>query len=230
MDSNKVKGIFDHISEKYDRTNFVISLGLEAYWRKKFRTFIKPHYKKILDACCGTGRSTFSIWVSTNKLSTIYGIDLSKKMLDIARIKYLPYLENLFFKPMDASNLDFDNNFFDAVTIVFGIRNITNRKKALKEFYRVAKNGGKIICMEFGTPEKGLLSFFYNIYLKYILVNLGTLLTRKRSAYKYLVKTIKNFPSPEKFAGLMAECGWEDIEIHEMNFGICNIFIGYKAK
>ncbi|MGM0368134.1 MAG: ubiquinone/menaquinone biosynthesis methyltransferase [Actinomycetota bacterium] len=227
MDSKETKAIFGLISKKYDLTNLTISLGLEFYWRKKFREFIDCGDRKILDACCGTGNSTFGVWQG-NEHCKVYGIDFSKEMLAIARDKYKKFGRNLLFQYADATKLGFGDEYFDAVTIVFGIRNITDRKKALGEFYRVTKSGGKIVCMEFGIPENKGISLFYNFYLNFVLVNLGGLITGKRKAYRYLAESIRSFPVPEKFIGLMSESGWKDVSVLKLNFGICNIYAGYK--
>jgi len=228
MNQQHTVRLFDQISSNYDRANLFISLGLELYWRKRLNGFIKFHDRKILDACCGTGSSSYSVWNASGRQSIVYGIDFSTSMLQEAKRKYAGHKQNLIFLHSDVCSLEFEDNFFDAVTIVFGIRNIAERKKALAEFYRVTKPGGKLLCMEFGYPDKKLISFFYTLYLKFVVVNLGGFISKRKAAYRYLVRSIQNFPSAREFGRLIEQAGYNYLDIVTLTSGVCNIYIAYK--
>ncbi len=226
MDKDRVRDLFDSISKKYDITNFIISLGLESVWRRQFLKKINSSDNKILDICCGTGTSTYQIWLKARR-ARVSGVDFSDGMTDIARSKYRENTDLVFYSG-DAGDLDFEEGTFDCVTIVFGIRNILEREKALKEFYRVTKHSGRIIILEFNYIEKGFFSHLFKFYSRRIMPFVGGLITRDRQAYKYLARTIKEFPDPECFKGLMENAGWESVQHLPLTFGICNIFIGHK--
>ncbi|TET48974.1 MAG: bifunctional demethylmenaquinone methyltransferase/2-methoxy-6-polyprenyl-1,4-benzoquinol methylase UbiE [Actinomycetota bacterium] len=226
MNKDKVRELFDSISGKYDITNSIISLGLESIWRRQFLRKINSSDNRILDICCGTGTSTYQIWLK-NRNAMVTGIDFSDGMIDIAKSKYRENI-NLLFYSSDASNLDFADNAFDCITIVFGIRNIFKREKALKEFYRVIKKSGRIIILEFNYIEKGFFGYLFKFYLSRIMPFVGGFITGDRWAYRYLAGTIKEFPELKKFKRLMENAGWESVQHLPLTMNICNVYTGYK--
>ncbi len=226
MNKDKVRELFDSISGKYDITNSIISLGLESIWRRQFLRKINSSDNRILDICCGTGTSTYQIWLK-NRNAMVSGIDFSDGMIDIAKSKYRENI-NLLFYSSDASNLDFADNAFDCITIVFGIRNIFKREKALKEFYRVIKKSGRIIILEFNYIEKGFFGYLFKFYLSRIMPFVGGFITGDRWAYRYLAGTIKEFPELKKFKRLMENAGWESVQHLPLTMNICNVYTGYK--
>ncbi len=253
MDSKKVEGIFDSISAKYDVANTFISLGLEKYWRRKFNSFISGTEKRIMDACCGTGVSTFDIWKKNVFRSDIYGVDFSAEMLDVARKRFEKkiaadrkphnftsrhctsgsrhrnsYTGSYTFKEADITDTGFNDGFFDLATMLFGIRNITDRKKAISELWRITGPGGRLMIMEFSFPEKGAFRKIYSFYLRRIMVNIGAILTRNRSAYKHLEESIRQFPGPADFSETIKSCGWQDVRYLCMTSGTCIIYTAVK--
>lgn len=237
MQEKRVKDIFSSISGKYDITNILLSFGIEKYWRKRFNSLIEGTERRILDACCGTGMSTFSLLdripkENQNK-TVIYGIDFSKEMLEVAekrllKVCKLKYMLPINFSESDATNTGFDNNFFDLITVVFGLRNIIDRDKAIKEFYRITAPGGRLLIMEFNFPEKGVFSKFYRFYLARILANAGRIITGKRSAYQHLAESIREFPNPQIIVNSLKEAGWKSINLQSMTFNTCNIYNALK--
>jgi demethylmenaquinone methyltransferase / 2-methoxy-6-polyprenyl-1,4-benzoquinol methylase len=237
MQEKKVKDIFNSISGKYDLANTLLSFGIEKYWRKRFRSYIRGSEKRILDACCGTGMSTFSL---LNKIpeknirqTRIFGIDFSKEMLEIAK-KRLLKLEaskdtpKISFSEADASNTAFEDDYFDLTTVVFGLRNIVERDKALEEFYRITAPEGRLLIMEFNLPQKGIFSNLYGFYLKRILVTIGSIITGKRDAYRHLAESIKAFPNPEIIMEKLKIAGWESVSMQSMTIGTCIIYCAEK--
>ncbi len=237
MEKQKVEQLFDNISSKYDIANYFTSLGLEKYWRKKFSRHIIGSEKFILDACCGTGISTLNIASKIKDSSAkITGIDFSEDMLAVAmqrmaKINFKP--ENkpnpeIKFVQGDVIDLGCKDDYFDLITIVFGIRNVVDRKKALEEFFRVAKPGGRLIIMEFNFPSKPFFRKLYSFYMNRILVNIGGALTRNKNAYMYLVKTIKDFPPVDDFASLVSSSGFSDVTAERLTMETCTIFSAIK--
>ncbi|MCG9480119.1 MAG: bifunctional demethylmenaquinone methyltransferase/2-methoxy-6-polyprenyl-1,4-benzoquinol methylase UbiE [Actinomycetia bacterium] len=228
MKKEEVVKLFDQIYFNYDRANTLLSLGIDRYWRHKMVSNIDKGSFRVLDACCGTGSSSYSIYKASGQEATVYGIDFSKKMLEVAKKRYNHYSPHLKFIFSDAASTNFEDNFFDTVAIAYGIRNITEREKALTEFYRVTKHGGRLICLEFGYPRCRLVKWVYSFYLNLVLVNIGGLLGRNRPAYAYLVKSIKEFPAVTRFKEMIKSTGYHRVEVTALTFGICNIYVAYK--
>ncbi len=237
MGKKKVEKIFDQISSRYDITNSIISLGAEKYWRFRFNSLINGSERAILDACCGTGTSSFEIWEKTRKKALIYGLDISEEMLQVAK-KRLNKIKNghvkikgdILFKKANIENTGFMDNYFDMVTILFGIRNIKNRQIALKELHRISKDGARLLCMEFNYPQIKFFRRFYSFYLDQILVKFGTIITGNKAAYLHLAKSIKDFPQPLVFKRLLENCGWGDISLHMHTFKTCIIYEARKKE
>ena len=236
MTEQQVKDIFRTISRKYESSNLIISLGLEKYWRARFNSLIRGDEARILDACCGTGNSTLALWEKTGRKAEIHGLDFSAEMLEVARDKIKntaiqdekPNKDKISFVKSDISSIPFKDDYFNLVTVIFGIRNVINRKKALSELHRVTIPGGKILIMEFNMPTNNLLKRIYMIYMNMILINLGTLVTKNRKAYRHLVRSIIGFPQVDRFTKLMETAGWKKIVNLSMNFNICVIYEAYK--
>lgn len=237
MEKQNVERLFDNISKKYDIANYFTSLGLEKYWRRKFSRHIIGNEKYILDACCGSGISTLNIINKIkNSSAQITGVDFSEEMLQVARQRVLKIsskpgrklIPQIEFKAGDVSKLNFKDDYFDIITIVFGIRNVLDRGKALKEFFRVIRPGGKIVVMEFNYPQKLFFRKLYSFYLDRILVNIGGAVTKNKNAYRYLVKTIKDFPPVDDFSLIIASAGFSDITIEKLTMDTCTIFCAVK--
>ena len=243
MDSKKVEIIFDSISANYDRANTFISLGIEKYWRKRFNSFINGSEKNILDACCGTGVSTLDIWAKNGYKAEIFGADFSAEMLEVAKRRFdkifksekarnvstrQPETGSYAFRETDITKTAFKDKTFDLITMLFGIRNITDRQKALLELYRIALPGARLMVLEFCFPQKGLFSKLYSFYLTRIMVNIGAILTKNRNAYRHLAESIKNFPQPADFASIIKSCGWKNVKYLNMTMGTCIIYIAFK--
>ena len=230
MDKAGVENLFDNISYRYDVTNFYISIGIEKYWRKKFGAKISGIEKAALDICCGTGISTSIICRKVSAGAKVFGVDFADEMLEIARQKLGRQYANVTFLKGDATELDFADNSFDIITIVFGIRNIFDREKALKELFRVSKPNGKLVIMELSYPQNVLIKKLYNIYVNLVMVNLGGLITGHKNAYKYLVQTIKDFPKAAVFSRTIQSCGWSDVTTAELTLNTCTIYTAIAVK
>jgi len=217
-DAEKIKKMFSKISNDYDFLNHFLSFGIDNLWRKKVANIIKDKgFEKVLDVACGTGDLTMEISKKINR--DTWGIDFCWEMIKIAKRKY----RNLTFAVGDATNLPVKNSSFDAVTIAFGIRNIPERVKALKEFYYILKKNGYLLILEFSMPKNFIMKFYFKKVLPFI----GGLISDKE-AYTYLPDSVKNFPETNFFKKEIEAVGFKVIKIHSMNFGLVKIYIAEK--
>jgi demethylmenaquinone methyltransferase/2-methoxy-6-polyprenyl-1,4-benzoquinol methylase len=162
--------------------------------------------------------------------ASIEGIDFSRELLEVARRKVTKANLNhrITFREGNAESLPCEDEQFDAVTITFGLRNISDRMKALKEFHRVAKPGGLFICLEFSQPANPFFLKIYSLYLMHFTPLVAKCLGSDPAAYRYLGKTIQEFPSPQGLSHLIASTGWKDIIYKKLANGIVALHRGMK--
>ena len=225
----QVAEMFNNISKRYDLLNHVLSMGIDILWRKKAVRMLKPFAPKvILDIATGTG--DFAIESSKLKPNKIYGVDISKGMLDVGREKIAAKkLTDLIEMQLgDSEKLLFDDNFFDAVTVAFGVRNYENLKLGLSEMFRVMKPGGHVVIIEFSKPSKFPVKQLYNFYFKAILPTIGKLISKDQSAYTYLPESVSAFPHGQAFIDIMNEVGFTETKAIPLTLGISSIYWGSK--
>ena len=224
-----VRKMFDDISPSYDFLNHFLSFGIDIYWRKKFirKLDIMVGYS-ILDVACGTGDVGFEILKKHSVFIT--GIDLSPKMVELAQKKSLQKkIDYISFIEGDAENLPFESNSIDCLTISYGFRNISNYEKALEEFYRVLKPGGKLGILEFSKPNSKIIGFIFRLYFHHILPRIASFFSRS-DAYRYLPESVDFFPSRQDICQKIIYSGFQRAELHELTFGVSTIFLGYKDE
>jgi demethylmenaquinone methyltransferase/2-methoxy-6-polyprenyl-1,4-benzoquinol methylase len=230
-DAEKVAEMFSGIGARYDLLNHLLSLGLDIGWRKKVaKETGNIQCQKILDVCTGTGDMAFELCRFWKGKVQIEGLDLSGGLLERARKKSRQsnYEHAVTFREGNAEMLPHPDSIFDAITITFGLRNITNRLRALKEFYRVARPGACFVCLEFSQPRNPLFSTVYSLYLLKIVPLVSRLLGSDPAAYRYLGNTIKDFPPPPELARQIASAGWEAVSYETLSGGIVAIHKGIK--
>lgn len=226
--SDKIRSMFDSISDKYDSLNNVLSLGIHHIWRRKaVKSLNLKDNKRILDLATGTGDFAFEFEKQNNK-SLIKGVDFSNKMLDIARIKSKRINSNVEFLHGDAMKLAFDSNSFDICSMGFGIRNTDDPLLSLKEIHRVLDNNGKLIILEFGEQKRFIKFVYMNIFLK-IMPLIAKLFKVNKDAYTYLPESSLKFPSGEHFISLMKTAGFVNTSYKKYSLGICFYYYGEKA-
>lgn len=225
----QVAEMFNNISKRYDLLNHVLSMGIDILWRKKAVRMLKPFSPKIiLDIASGTG--DFAIEASSLQPNTIYGVDISEGMLEVGRKKVkAKKLDNVIEMQLgDSENLSFEDNFFDAVTVAFGVRNYENLKLGLTEMLRVMKPGGHVVIIEFSKPNKFPVKQLYNFYFKAILPTIGKLVSKDKSAYTYLPESVSAFPDGQAFLDIMNEVGFTETKAIPLTLGISSIYWGSK--
>jgi demethylmenaquinone methyltransferase / 2-methoxy-6-polyprenyl-1,4-benzoquinol methylase len=244
----RVQKMFAAIAPSYDLNNRLHSLWMDQHWRNVAVTMadVRPT-DKIVDVACGTGDLTIKfawrLWTMTNpEPGQVQGFDFTAAMLPIAQRKAAripaPLIdddethldETASFRYGDAMALPLPDRSADIVSIAFGIRNVSDWGKAIDEFARVLKPGGRLIILEFSLPRNRLLRALYNFYFRKILPRTATLIARdKTGAYKYLPESVNTFISPEAMQNRMRQAGFAQIVARPLTFGICICYKGVKS-
>jgi demethylmenaquinone methyltransferase/2-methoxy-6-polyprenyl-1,4-benzoquinol methylase len=228
-----IKEVFSSVADKYDLMNDLMSLGIHRVWKNKFCNLIENLDSRILDVASGSGDIAFRLYhraLKNNITPRITLADVNDKMLQIAKDRAINsnILNDLEFIVADATNLPFENNYFDYYTIAFGIRNICDINAALVEGYRVLKSRGHFLCLEFSKPTMPLMRDIYNLYLDKIIPKIGHFVTNHQEAYQYLASSIKAFPEQSTFLGMMQKAGFKISYFKNLSGGIACIYFGYK--
>ena len=215
--------MFDEVAHAYDKTNDLLSFGQSHYWRFRLKRAVRPQAgQKILDIAAGTGTSSMALMVPGVK---IVAADFSKGMLEEGKKRY-PELEFVF---ADAMKLPFSDNEFDVVTMSFGLRNVSDRKVALKEFLRVLKPSGRLVICEF-SHVPGPLGVLYRFYLKNILPKISKLMSKNPAAYDYLSESIMAWPKQEELKKDIEDAGFSKSSWKSLTFGVVALHEGVKAN
>ena len=230
-DPEAVRATFESVAQRYDFANHFLSGGIDFYWRKQLvKLADKQSCKRVLDLATGSGDVVFALRDSLPTGSVITGVDFCEPMLEEARKKRekkgLEKDTNKFLKG-DCLSLDFPDESFDLITISFGLRNLADRKKGLKEMNRVLKPGGRLIVLEFSQPFFWFRPFYY-FYLRLILPWMARLVTGDRDAYLYLGSSISAFPDRFGLVREFENAGFEKIHFSSLTFAIVALHVGYK--
>jgi demethylmenaquinone methyltransferase/2-methoxy-6-polyprenyl-1,4-benzoquinol methylase len=221
---SEVAAMFDSVASKYDRANDLLSFGQTHRWRIKVRDAVAPKPgQSVLDLAAGTGSSSIAFNLEGVR---VVASDFSQGMLAEGRKRH-PELEFVF---ADATNLPFATNEFDATTISFGLRNVVDVEKALREMFRVTKPGGRVVICEFSRVQNRFLRPLYEFYLKRLLPVFSRLAGQKPEAYDYLADSILAWPSQKKLAKKIASAGFEKVVYKNLVFGVVAIHVARKPK
>ncbi len=225
----QVEEMFNNIAQRYDFLNRFLSMGIDKGWRKKAINSLKPvNPKLILDVATGTG----DLAIAALKLNPdkIIGVDISELMLDVGREKILKLnLDQVIeLRKGDSENLRFENNYFDAITVAFGVRNFENLQLGIDEMYRVLKPGGRIAILEFSKIKTFPFNHIYNFYFSNILPFFGGLISNSKNAYTYLPESVKHFPEGKDFTAYLDRSGFKQTNIQPLTFGICSLYTAVK--
>lgn len=225
-----VQEIFASIATDIDFLSSFFSFGLDQRWRKKLVSLLELRGReKVLDVCTGTGKLAFLLSNKVGKEGSVSGVDFSKEMLGEAEKKLNSRSSNISFAFSDAKDLNFSDNSFDAVTVSFGMRNIIDTAAALREAYRVLKPGGRFCCLELTPPTDRRVKPLYTAYCFKVMPFIAMKVIKTDVPFNYLPRSIKAFPSSEEFKHILETCGFINVTVHSMTFGIATIFEARKG-
>jgi len=230
---DRVKQMFAEIAPRYDLLNHVLSLNIDTLWRNKTVRALKLNQiDPVLDVCTGTGDLALAIARKYRGVFPVIGSDFCLPMLERARSKQTttdPGDLNLSFIEADTEQLPFPDDQFQAVTVAFGIRNVSETTRGLSEMLRVCKPGGIVAILEFSRPTLPGLSQLYDAYFRWVLPKIGQSLSKNdQSAYNYLPASVREFPSGQAMIDLMESIRLKDVKQTPMTFGVATLYLGTK--
>jgi demethylmenaquinone methyltransferase/2-methoxy-6-polyprenyl-1,4-benzoquinol methylase len=225
--TRRVGAVFSSVASRYDLMNDLMSGGMHRLWKDRFVARVKPRVgEAILDMAGGTGDVAFRM---ARRGAVVTVADINADMLDVGRQRAEARgLTGLSWKVENAEALSFAGGSFDAYTIVFGIRNVTDIPAALKEAHRVLKRGGRFYCMEFSSSEWPGFSRLYEAWASNVIPRIGKAVARDEDSYRYLVESIRRFPRPEAFRKLVGAAGFARADAEPMLGGLVTIHSGWK--
>jgi demethylmenaquinone methyltransferase/2-methoxy-6-polyprenyl-1,4-benzoquinol methylase len=225
--TRRVGQVFSSVARRYDVMNDLMSGGMHRLWKDRFVARVKPRSgEEILDVAGGTGDVAFRM---ARRGARVTVSDINPNMLDVGKQRAQRRgLEGLAWKVENAEALNFADATFDAYTIVFGIRNVTDIPAALREAYRVLKRGGRFYCMEFSTSEWPGFSNLYDAYASKVIPRVGKVVAHDEESYRYLVESIRRFPKPAAFKTMVADAGFVRANAEPMLGGLVTIHSGWK--
>jgi len=215
--------MFDRIARRYDLVNTVLSGGTDASWRRKAarETGLKAG-GSALDVACGSGKLTADLARVAGPAGRVVGLDFSVEMLEVARRDH----PEIKFVEGDALSLPFDDATFDASTIAFGLRNLADPIRGLREMLRVVKR--RAVVLEFVRPPKGPVGTAYRLYLKALLPAIGGAISGQPSAYRYLSDTVDSYRTPGELQAMATAAGWMNVSYEGLAMGTVGIVSGAK--
>lgn len=225
-----VHDVFESVASKYDLMNDLMSLGIHRLWKRHFIAIsgIQPG-QRVLDLAGGTGDIAALMSKQVGSGGSVVLSDINDAMLTVGRqrMEDRGIVGNIEYSLANAEKLPFADGEFDAVTIAFGLRNVTDQNAALKEMFRVLKAGGRAMILEFSKVEFEGLKKIYDTYSFSILPRLGKVIADDEDSYRYLAESIRKHPDQDKLAGMMEDAGFSNVTYQNMTGGIVAIHSGY---
>ena len=225
----EVAEMFDNISARYDFLNHFLSLGIDKIWRRKaIKQLRSIPVKKIIDIATGTG--DFAIAALKLNPEEVIGLDISAGMLAVGEQKMIKNKVDSIIKMQlgDSENIPYDSNYFDALTVGFGVRNFENLEMGLTEMLRVLKPGGKAVILEFSKPKRFPIKQIFGFYSRYFIPFFGKRISKDAQAYSYLPESVAAFPEGKDFEDILHKIGYKNIESTLVSGGIATIYAGIK--
>ena len=225
--TQRVGAVFSSVAKRYDVMNDLMSGGMHRLWKERFVARIKPRPgERILDMAGGTGDIAFRM-AARGALVTVS--DINADMLSVGQDRAAAkQIEGLTWKQENAEVLSFGDSTFDAYTIAFGIRNVTDIPAALKEAHRVLKRSGRLFILEFSTSEWPGFGKLYERYADAVIPRIGKAVAGDEESYRYLVESIRRFPTPDRFRAMIADAGFAQAKVEPMLGGLVCIWSGWK--
>lgn len=229
--SNLVAEVFRSVAPKYDLMNDLMSFGMHRLW-KRFtinEAMLRPG-QKILDVASGTGDLARACAKVVGKQGKVVLTDINEAMLATGRDRLIDagFVSNVDFVLADAQSLPFVDDYFDCITIAFGLRNVTDKQAALNSLYRVLKPGGRLLILEFSHAQSPMLNELYHFYSFRVIPKMGELIAQDRDSYQYLVESIRMHPDQETLKKMMQSAQFEDVTFVNLSGGIVALHKGYK--
>ncbi|ALT00007.1 bifunctional demethylmenaquinone methyltransferase/2-methoxy-6-polyprenyl-1,4-benzoquinol methylase UbiE [Lacimicrobium alkaliphilum] len=229
--ASMVAEVFHSVAGKYDLMNDLMSMGIHRLW-KRFTidcSGVRPGHK-VLDLAGGTGDLAAKFSRLVGEQGEVVLADINNAMLRVGRDKLRDkgILGNVDYVQANAECLPFPDNHFDLITIAFGLRNVTDKDKALASMLRVLKPGGRLLVLEFSKPEFDALSKVYDLYSFHLLPKMGKLVANDSESYQYLAESIRMHPDQETLKAMMEGAGFEQVTYHNLTGGIVALHRGFK--
>jgi demethylmenaquinone methyltransferase/2-methoxy-6-polyprenyl-1,4-benzoquinol methylase len=226
-----VADVFHSVADKYDLMNDLMSFGIHRLW-KRFTidcAGVRPG-QKILDLAGGTGDLTAKFSRLVGDTGEVVLADINDSMLKVGRekLRNKGLVSNIRYVQANAENLPFPDNYFDLITIGFGLRNVTHKDKALASMYRALKPGGRLLVLEFSKPTNAVMSKLYDFYSFKVLPKMGQLVAKDSDSYQYLAESIRMHPDQETLKGMMEGVGFEQVTYHNLTQGVVALHRGFK--
>ena len=225
--TQRVGAVFSSVARRYDVMNDLMSGGLHRRWKDRFVARVKPRAgERILDMAGGTGDVAFRLARHGARVTVA---DINADMLDVGKQRSKQRrIDGLEWQVENAEELSFANSSFDAYSIAFGIRNVTDIPAALREAHRVLKRGGRFYCLEFSTSEWPGFAQLYEAWASNVIPRIGKVVADDEASYRYLVESIRRFPKPEAFRRMIEEAGFVRTAAEPLLGGLVAIHSGWK--
>jgi len=227
----KVAEVFHSVASQYDLMNDLMSGGIHRLWKRYTIEMSGVRAgQQVLDLAGGTGDLTIQFSKRVGEGGKVVLADINSSMLKVGRDRMVDrgLVRNIDYAQVNAECLPFADNSFDCVTIAFGLRNVTDKAKALSSMFRVLKPGGRLLVLEFSKPVNPLLSKVYDEYSFRILPKLGAWVTGDPDSYRYLAESIRMHPGQDELKQMFADAGFEDNQYHNLTGGIVALHRGFK--
>jgi demethylmenaquinone methyltransferase/2-methoxy-6-polyprenyl-1,4-benzoquinol methylase len=226
--AKKVAGVFTSVASKYDIMNDLMSVGLHRIWKRFAVGLANVHEgQRVLDIAGGSGDISRLFLDKVGSRGQVILTDINNAMLRVGRDRLLDEGKATPTAQCDAEHLPFTDNYFDCVSIAFGLRNVTHKEAALREMHRVLKPGGRVIVLEFSKVAKPLEKM-YDLYSFKLLPKMGEIIANDSESYRYLAESIRMHPGQEELKKMMEEAGLERVEYFNMTGGVVAVHRGYK--
>ena len=226
-----VREVFDSVVDKYDLMNDLMSVGAHRVW-KNFTVGISGVHTggRVLDVAAGSGDLALKFARKVGDTGTVILADINNAMLQRGRRRLVDagIVGNVHYVQADAEALPFSENYFDCISISFGLRNVTRQQQALASMYHCLRPGGRLLVLEFSKPTSGLLNVIYDAYSFNALPKLGKLVANDEQSYQYLVESIRNQPTQSELKRMLEEAGFKRIAFNNLAGGIVAVHTGYK--
>ena len=226
-----VKHQFDAVARQYDTMNTLLSFGVHHLWKRAaIRMLNLQSGETVLDVCGGTGDLAVLAAKHVGTAGRVALFDINREMMRAGKqsTKNAALREKIDYVQGNAEIISFPDNVFDAVTVGFGIRNLTHMEKGFIEMLRVLKPGGRMVCLEFSRPVFPVFKFLYDIYSFHIMPAIGERITGSREAYTYLPESIRLFPLPDRLAHILSSIGFTDVTYQRLTNGVAAAHLGIK--